>query len=481
MIELDVPESWAVVTFDLVASVDASLVSPKDYPSAPHIAPDNIEPNSGKLLPYRSIAEDKVTSNKYQFRAGQIIYSKIRPYLAKATLVDFAGLCSADMYPISTAIESRYLLKWILSPAFTMYAASGNGRALLPKINREELAKIPVPIPPLAEQSRIVAKIESTSQKIKSIENAVKASETLLTKFRESLLAKAFRGQLVQQDPCDEPASALLVRVRAERAKSKTGKNANKDDLPPITEDEIPFEIPRSWQWVRLGEVASRLQNGLSKRDGAEGIPTPVLRLSDIEDRHFAKQDLRKIRLTNDELAAYGIARGDLMFVRVNGSASLVGKLIDTNDVEGFAFSDHLIRLTLRTDLLLPEFALAASMTPIFRHPIERLMVSSAGQNTISQSSLASVPLPLPPLAEQRRIMMLLQEHVGAEKVAKVALTSIGAQLRTLLSSTMVLAFSGRLVGQDPAEGTGHDLLRRLNQTAVQETPSKNSARRARA
>ncbi len=84
-----------------------------------------------------------------------------------------------------------------------------------------------------------------------------KRAEELISKYREALLQKAFRGELVPQDPNDEPASKLLERIRADRAKQNDGKKRKKDDLPPIKPEEIPFEIPKSWEWVRFGDVIS--------------------------------------------------------------------------------------------------------------------------------------------------------------------------------------------------------------------------------
>src|SRR5688572_12253502 len=98
----DVPKSWTWAKFADVANVDADLVAPSALGDSPHIAPNHIESKTGRLLPYATIREDRMTSPKHRFRPGHILYSKIRPYLAKAALVDFSGLCSADMYPIST-------------------------------------------------------------------------------------------------------------------------------------------------------------------------------------------------------------------------------------------------------------------------------------------------------------------------------------------------------------------------------------------
>ena len=186
------PESWAWSTFGDVAEIASSLVPPSKFPDHPHIAPDNIEKGTGRLLEFRTVAVDGVRSAKHRFFAGQILYSKIRPNLAKTTIVDFEGLCSADMYPINSYIDSRYLLLYMLSPMFLGIAVKNDTRVAMPKINQEELNAIPVPVPPLAEQRRIVAKVDQLMALCDQLETRLDGSQLagdrLLTSSIASML-----------------------------------------------------------------------------------------------------------------------------------------------------------------------------------------------------------------------------------------------------------------------------------------------------
>jgi len=107
--ERDLPETWKWVKFQDVADIQSNLVDPASYLDSPHIAPNHIVSSTGELLEFTTVSADKVTSSKHLFEPGQIIYSKIRPYLAKAVLINFSGLCSADMYPIKSRINSAFL------------------------------------------------------------------------------------------------------------------------------------------------------------------------------------------------------------------------------------------------------------------------------------------------------------------------------------------------------------------------------------
>ena len=166
-IPFDLPESWEWVRFFSVVDIATNLVRPEEYADYIHIAPDNIEKATGTLFECHTVQQDKVVSPNHLFYKGQIIYSKIRPLLRKAVIAPFDGLCSADMYPLNTAINRKYLLRYMLSDAFNLQVATAmSSRVKMPKINQDDLSKILIPLPPMQEQERIVSKIEELFNKI---------------------------------------------------------------------------------------------------------------------------------------------------------------------------------------------------------------------------------------------------------------------------------------------------------------------------
>ena len=183
-IPFEIPNKWTWCRFQDIAIIESNLVSPFDYPNLPHVAPDNIEKNTGKLLPYKTVLEDEVKSANHYFFPKQLIYSKVRPKLNKVVLVDFEGLCSADMYPIKPLIESKFLQSGMLSEYFLAEVDKFDNRVKMPKINQNQLSQIPIPIPPLAEQKRIVEKLEKLMKFCDELETNIRESadraETLL-------------------------------------------------------------------------------------------------------------------------------------------------------------------------------------------------------------------------------------------------------------------------------------------------------------
>jgi len=182
------PHSWQWARFDAVATIESNLVPPAEFPDHPHVAPDNIEKATGKLLDYRTVQEDEVKSSNHRFFPGQIIYSKIRPNLSKATIVDFEGLCSADMYPVVSHINSRYLLTYILSSVFLGMAVRNDTRVAMPKINQEELNQVLVAVPPLAEEQRIVVKVDELMRWCDALEARLAAAQAAATSLLDATL-----------------------------------------------------------------------------------------------------------------------------------------------------------------------------------------------------------------------------------------------------------------------------------------------------
>lgn len=200
--------------FDEVAIIKSSLVDPAEYQDYPHIAPDNIEKKTGVLLEYHTVAEDGVKSGKHRFYPGQILYSKIRPNLSKVVVVDFDGLCSADMYPIEALGDTKCLWYFMLSENFLEQASSAGSRSVLPKINQKELSALTVTIPESIEEQKEVSRIiDSLFAKEYQVKEAAESVVEQIETMKKAILARAFRGELGTNDPTDESAVELLKRI----------------------------------------------------------------------------------------------------------------------------------------------------------------------------------------------------------------------------------------------------------------------------
>lgn len=191
--------AWHREPMRRIASITDKQVDPvlPAYNDLPHINGENIESGTCQLLPYRTALEDGVRSNKYLFSSGTVLYSKIRPYLRKATFVDFDGLCSADVYPmrvIHDEIDPQFF-KWsLVADPFTNYANRLSGRTRMPKLNRDQLFSFVFSFPPKSEQQRIVTQLDLVQSKAESLKFVQEDSARHLDAMLPAILARALGG-----------------------------------------------------------------------------------------------------------------------------------------------------------------------------------------------------------------------------------------------------------------------------------------------
>ena len=195
-----IPDHWTFVKFGHCTSIAEGQVNPEEEPfcGLPLVAPNHIEAHTGKLLEVTSAQEQGAISGKYLVRAGDLVYSKIRPHLNKCALVDFDALCSADAYPIRTDTQllPQFLKYWMLARPFLDFATESSMRVAMPKINRETLNSGPLAVPPVDEQAAIVEFIEA---EINAIDLLASKAEVVLSKlfeYRSALITAAVTGQI---------------------------------------------------------------------------------------------------------------------------------------------------------------------------------------------------------------------------------------------------------------------------------------------
>lgn len=223
-----IPDSWQIRAFQDIAEIKSNLVNPNDFHNYPLIAPDNIEKEIGRLIDKPLVSEIKPKSSKHYFKSNSIIYSKIRPYLSKLIIADFDGLCSADMYPITSHIKLEYLFYYMLSSEFISYASTAGERSVLPKINQKGLNIIPITIPSTLEQKEIVRQVDAFFSKADIIEAKYQTLKEKIEQLPQAILAKAFRGELVEQLPTDGDARELLEEIKKLKEEVEAQKKANK-------------------------------------------------------------------------------------------------------------------------------------------------------------------------------------------------------------------------------------------------------------
>lgn len=186
------PNGWAWVRFSEICEIATNCVSPYDYPNHAHLAPDNIEKCTGRLLECKTVKDDNVISVNHLFYPGMLVYSKVRPRLRKVAKVDFEGLCSADMYPLVPKCNPDYLKTVMLSNFFDGEVYRFDNRVKMPKINQDQLGVISIPLAPLADQQAIVERVDKLMTMIDELEKQVSERKEQSEMLMQSVLREAF-------------------------------------------------------------------------------------------------------------------------------------------------------------------------------------------------------------------------------------------------------------------------------------------------
>jgi type I restriction enzyme S subunit len=190
-------KEWEKKTFEEVCEISSKLIDPRNeqYQWLLHVWWANIESITWKLIDLRTAKEEKLISGKFLFDESIVLYSKIRPYLIKVARPDFEGLCSADIYPLSpkkNILHKDFLYYLLISKDFTEYAIKWSARAGMPKVNREHLFAYSFHLPPLSEQSRILAHLDAVRAETDRLETLYTEKLASLDELRKSVLQEAF-------------------------------------------------------------------------------------------------------------------------------------------------------------------------------------------------------------------------------------------------------------------------------------------------
>lgn len=340
------------------------------------------------------------------------------------------------------------------------------------------------PLPPLAEQHRIVAKVDELMALCDELEAAraereekrdrlaaaslarlstpdpetfrddarfaldalpaLTARPDQIKQLRQTILNLAVRGKLVPQDPADEPAEELLRKISAERDMLVRQKEIRGEaPLEPVLPHEFPHPIPSAWVWTRVGDAVLFTQYGTSQKSNPSQSGVPVLTMGNIQDGRVCWGNEKRIPENSDDLPALYLSTFDLLYNRTN-SAELVGKTgIYLGESGVRTFASYLIRIRPSVSYCDPVYMNIAMNAPCFRETqIVPLIKKQTGQANVSGSALKNMLIPFPPLAEQQRIVAKVGELLALCDRLETSLTSADEARRKLLDALLAEALA---------------------------------------
>lgn len=310
-----------------------------------------------------------------------------------------------------SCIENKYLFFYLMSQRKN-YISMGAGGAQ-PNISKEKIVMSLIPLPPLEEQHRIVAKIEEILPYIDQYDKAYTKLETFNKKFPEnmkkSILQMAMQGKLVEQRPEEGTADELYEQIVAEKAQLiKDGKIKKEKPLPEIAEDEIPFDIPSSWKWVRLGTIVSvyggkRIPAGTRLSENDTGHK--YIRVADMKDETVSLDDIKYITdEIYEKIKQYFITSDDI-YITVAGTIGRVG--VVPRELNNANLTENADKLVFRR---LDKMYLCRMLnSEVVQHQI-REATTQVGQPKLAIARIQKLLVPLPPLEEQKRIVAKIEE-----------------------------------------------------------------------
>ena len=453
-----------------------------------------------KTVPF--CTEGPEDEEKYRLRSGDIVISRAGSVGASMLLQD----------PIPRAVFASYLIRFRsrlgVDPRFVgfflksaRYRAAVHGSAsgiALPNVNAKKLAALDLPLPPLPEQHRIVARIESLFTELDEGVAALKRAEANLERYRASVLKAAVEGRLTEQwrreNPPEETGEELLGRILAQRRKRweeeqlakfaakgrkppKNWKKKYKEPVRPATTG-LP-RLPEGWCWATVDQMAA-VTGGLTKNPARNRLPVryPYLRVANVYADELRLDDVRTIGVSESELDRVILRPGDLLVVEGNGSANQIGRVAQwQGDVAPCCHQNHLIKVRSSSAACRSRWMLLWLLSPLGRRTVLAVASSTSGLHTLSLSKVRALPVPLAPMQEQACAVSLADSLSDAARVVWAQIEAeTGINTSRLRQSILKRAFEGGLVPQDPADEPASVLLERIR--AEREAKRKRSKRR---
>ncbi len=317
------------------------------------------------------------------------------------------GLCGIN----SLRNDMKYFY-YILNNLENEFIKKATGTTFL-AIGKEDVINQIIPLPPLAEQERIVAKIEEIFAIIDEVEKNITENKKLSKVLYNKILSLAMQGKLVKQNENDEPASILLEKIKKEKAELlKQGKIKKEKELPPIKADEVPYELPKLWQWVRLGEVCELINGDRSNKYPSDKdikqVGIPFISAKYIVNNMICL-DMIQSFITAEKFQILNngkLQHRDLVFV-LRGSVGKHGIFYISNKYNtGFINAQLII---LRPICVNEKYINLLFDTKYFTELLEDKSTGSTVKQ-MSDNVLSKILIPLPPLAEQERIVAKIEE-----------------------------------------------------------------------
>ena len=427
-VPFDIPQSWEWVRFGMISTysytkkkINAQNADPKMW----GLDLEDIE-KGGRLLDQKTVGERKAVGDKTIFDSGDILYSKLRPYLLKILVAPDCGICTPEIVPFKVFgnIVPDYIVAFLKCPYVNTVINSVTYGVKMPRVGTKTMTELLVPIPPLSEQKRIIKKLCEVEPLADNYTEAyvqvAKLNQEFPELLKKSILQEAIQGKLVSQDPNDEPASILLDRIRSEKQRlireGKIKKDKHEsiifrrdnshyeklDGIEHCIDDEIPFEIPETWEWIRLGSLFTiNPRNNIADDTVVGFMPMPLLKDG------FHSGHTYETKLWKDVKSGFThFANNDVVIAKITPCFQNRKSAVIHDLPSGYGAGTtelHVLRDYTKM-LYIPYFLMICKTHDFIQNGMKNFS-GTAGQQRVGKDFIFNYLVPLPPVNEQKRIV----------------------------------------------------------------------------
>lgn len=512
------PRGWATAILpDLIGS--EGFMSDGDW-----VETEDQDPNGDVRLTQLADVGDGVfrnRSNRYMtsqrarelnctfLKLGDVMIARMPDPLGRACLFPGSEMHCVTVVDVcivrpAKAISPKWLASFINAPSFRIAVADLQSGSTRKRISKANLSTIPLPVPPQAEQHKIVDALDSYLTRLDDAIATLERVQRNLKRYRASVLKAAVEGRLVPTEAelarvegrDYEPASKLLERILVERrrrweeaelAKMKASGKVPKDDKwkakyeEPAAPDtsELP-ELPEGWCWANVAQLG-HVSGGLTQnaKRNALALRYPFLRVANVYANELRLNDVEQIGVDESEVPRVLLQRGDLLVVEGNGSADQIGRVaLWDGSIAPCLHQNHLIKVRL-SPITLANWTMIWLLSPEGRTAIVRVASSTSGLHTLSISKVAALPVPLCPSLEQQRISDEIDRVLSVISESETLVDADLKRCHRLRQSILKWAFEGKLVDQDPNDEPASALLERIRAERAETDTARKQARPA--
>ncbi len=418
-----IPEHWKWMKLGEIASYGdtPTKVMAIDVPDDTWILElEDIEAG-GKLLVKKRADSRMSVGEKTVFKKGQVLYSKLRPYLKKVLVADENGISTPELisFDLYADINANYI-KYCLTNSYVDRVINKRSYGIkMPRVDVGFMVNLPIPVPPIQEQDRIVKVVESIMEEINCIDKEQKKYTNDAEILTARLIDAGIQGKLTKQFSEDGNAEDLYEEIRAEKAKLVKGCKIKKEKaLPEITEDAIPFNIPSNWKWVRLGDISAKISSGNTPAGGKKSNAYVEKGYSFFREQNIYNDGIHEeglVYITEELLKTRENSTVMPMDILLNITGGSIGRcaLIPDDFTKG-SINQHILIIRM-IDPRLRFYIHACICSPFIQKYIRGNTVGD--KDGFSAGRCKNMLIPLPPYAEQIRIVEKIREAISCGQI----------------------------------------------------------------